>query len=63
MSGGASQLFDPEQLQPGLEEAAASGPHERPGVYSIGTLYDEVEAIISATDFIELTAGAQLLFI
>src|SRR3954454_11797702 len=26
-------------------------------------LYDEVEAIISATDFIEITAGAQLLFI
>ena len=26
-------------------------------------LYDEVEAIISATDFIEKTAGAQLLFI
>ena len=26
-------------------------------------LYDEVEAIISASDFIELTAGAQLLFI
>ena len=26
-------------------------------------LYDEVEAIISAADFIELTEGAQLLFI
>ena len=26
-------------------------------------LYDEVEGIISASDFIELTAGAQLLFI
>ena len=26
-------------------------------------LYDEVEAIISASDFIEKTAGAQLLFI
>ena len=26
-------------------------------------LYDEVEAIINASDFIELTAGAQLLFI
>ena len=26
-------------------------------------LYDGVEAIISATDFIELTDGAQLLFI
>jgi peroxiredoxin family protein len=26
-------------------------------------LYDEVEAIISASDFIELTEGAQLLFI
>lgn len=26
-------------------------------------LYDEVEAIISASDFIEVTAGAQLLFI
>jgi peroxiredoxin family protein len=26
-------------------------------------LYSEVEGIISATDFIELTAGAQLLFI
>src|SRR3954453_1008981 len=26
-------------------------------------LYDEVEAIISASDFIEITAGAQLLFI
>lgn len=25
-------------------------------------LYDEVEAIISAYDFIEMTAGAQLLF-
>ncbi|MGZ5400372.1 MAG: DsrE/DsrF/DrsH-like family protein [Nocardioides sp.] len=26
-------------------------------------LFDEVEAIISASDFIDLTAGAQLLFI
>jgi predicted peroxiredoxin len=26
-------------------------------------LYEEVEAIISASDFIEMTAGAQLLFI
>jgi predicted peroxiredoxin len=26
-------------------------------------LYDEVEAIINASDFIELTSGAQLLFI
>jgi len=26
-------------------------------------LYDEVEAIISASDFIEMTEGAQLLFI
>jgi hypothetical protein len=26
-------------------------------------LYDEVEAIISASDFIEKTEGAQLLFI
>jgi predicted peroxiredoxin len=26
-------------------------------------LYDEVEGIISASDFIELTEGAQLLFI
>jgi len=26
-------------------------------------LHDEVEDIISASDFIELTAGAQLLFI
>jgi peroxiredoxin family protein len=26
-------------------------------------LYDEVEAIISASDFIEKTQGAQLLFI
>jgi hypothetical protein len=28
-----------------------------------GRLYDEVEGIISASDFIEKTAGAQLLFI
>ncbi len=28
-----------------------------------GDLYDEVEAIISASDFIEMTDGAQLLFI
>ena len=26
-------------------------------------LYDEVEGIISASDFIEMTEGAQLLFI
>jgi exodeoxyribonuclease VII large subunit len=49
MSGGASQLFDPEQLQPGLEQAAASAPQERPGVYSIGTLYDEVESALAQT--------------
>jgi hypothetical protein len=28
-----------------------------------GDLYDEVEGIISASDFIEKTEGAQLLFI
>ena len=28
-----------------------------------GDLYDEVEGIISASDFIEKTAGAQMLFI
>ena len=36
------------------------GRHEPPGQ---DDLYDGVEAIISASDFIEMTDGAQLLFI
>lgn len=53
-----------------LEQIVASGAHlwacrmsanmNHPGKED---LYDEVETIISATDFIEKTNGAQLLFI
>ena len=41
-----------------LEQIVASGGH-----LTEDDLYDEVEAIISASDFIEKTEGAQLLFI
>ena len=53
-----------------LEQIVASGGHlwacrmsTDMNKLSEADLYSEVEGIISATDFIELTAGAQLLFI
>jgi peroxiredoxin family protein len=53
-----------------LEQIAASGGHlwacrmsADMNKLGIDDLYDEVEDIISATDFIEKTEGAQLLFI
>jgi exodeoxyribonuclease VII large subunit len=61
MSGGARQLFDPEEFEPPLTEPEpepepepdlAPEPEpaplqERPGVLSIGGLYDEVESALS----------------
>jgi len=53
-----------------LEQIVASGGHlwacrmsADMNHLTMDDLYDEVEAIISASDFIEKTAGAQLLFI
>ena len=53
-----------------LEQIVASGGHlwacrmsADMNKLTKADLYDDVEAIISATDFIELTEGAQLLFI
>jgi peroxiredoxin family protein len=53
-----------------LEQVVASGGHLWAGRMSadmnhltMADLYDEVEGIISASDFIEMTDGAQLLFI
>ncbi|WP_225754427.1 DsrE/DsrF/DrsH-like family protein [Actinotalea sp. Marseille-Q4924] len=53
-----------------LEQIVAAGGHlwacrmsADMNKLSEADLYDEVEAIISASDFIELTEGAQLLFI
>ena len=53
-----------------LEQIVASGGHLWACRMSAdmnhlekGDLYDEVEAIISASDFIEITEGAQLLFV
>src|SRR4249919_4161739 len=53
-----------------LEQIVASGGHlwacrmsADMNHLTMDDLYDEVEGIISASDFIEMTAGAQLLFI
>jgi predicted peroxiredoxin len=53
-----------------LEQIVASGGHlwacrmsADMNHLTMDDLYDEVEAIISASDFIEMTNGAQLLFI
>ena len=43
MSGGARQLFDPEALPP----AAAPEPTARPGVLSIGGLYEKVDGALT----------------
>lgn len=50
-SGGARQLFDPEEA-PGLDAGLGgetTGAEERPGVLSIGGLYDEVETALAAS--------------
>src|ERR1700760_313223 len=52
MSGGASQLFDPESPP---EDAASirqtpgggAEPEDRPGVHSIGGLYEQVEGALN----------------
>ena len=60
----------PEKARQFLELLSGSGVHLWACRMSadmqhleLDDLYDEVEAIISASDFIEITAGAQLLFI
>ena len=52
MSGGASQLFDPESPPEDAASArrAATGgaePEDRPGVHSIGGLYEQVEGALN----------------